>query len=1029
MAKNCQHNPLSELKDNIDLAFVNFIKDSNLDSIIPTQLLPKFFEAVEEATVTKLVKFRTRPKETIKVTEKAKSNSTISQDDAKMKAQKAAKMKAQEAAERKVEDLKRSIDLASKNETKMFLDSSILDNYLETSDSKNYTLKKDLELDELDLEFREGEILTINPGITLKNKRRISLLAKGSQIKNKGKIENSGNIFIRKSENSGNINIRKSENSGNINIGKSEKGTLSTGTDSTEPSWPKAEDFFDINPNNYGTVSKTNTTTTTTPTTTTYNTTYTYIQNEPYFDNTIVSYKPINIYLKTDSLPPYCSGNINIITIGAGGGGGGANYSEDYSADNVPQNCNGLGGYGGAIFNSIDSNNDLLTISNFNTINLQIDIYVGQGGYGSVISYDNKDYYNPEGEVIGQDGGDGGFTSVYITNNSFNTGNDPFYQQTSPGGSGGPGNFQGSFKSQTQAYPSYLSKNGTTITLTKATNYSCPTQLGGVVLYTEEENGEYTIKQTPGSISNVTGPYNTSGGGSGVNSYFVKNSGYCNGSNGTNTVPGQSPGKSSETNPKVGIGCGGGGGGLSSDQIEKEPIYENGFYGGNGYAEININCEYTVVNENGEDITFDQVSTREPGEYIGSVPTSTSTEPTWPSIDDLFTILNTNPSTFSSNFTPTTTTTSYTGIYTLTQTGPGLNNNSSNPIVIGFNSDLLPPSVTASLNVIVIGGGGGGGYCSQLANVFYSSQISTFPSGGGCSGTMISSSEVTLPSFTNESGIVYIGALIGNGGAGGTVNNNNNTLITGTADGSVYSNNDGFSGENSYVVIQTEKKYNFIAPGGSGGIGEITQAPVGTPPQTGIGGFNQQFPPITNPSYCINNGTSTSITTATNYSCLSQQGGYIWIYASNNPVGTETYTIGSSVTDATISKCKTINVSGGGGGGSAPSGDSYDITYKYPIIFRPGTMGNNGTNTRAGATPTDPASVWTYQKSPPSYEENPNFSYNTVGVGCGGGGCGFINSSTALSNGTGNAAGNGFDGGPGYLEIIVTCTYEITSDT
>ena len=144
MEKNCQNNspPLSELKDSIELAFAKFVKDSNLDNIIPTQFLPKNFEAEEEATVIMPVKFRTRQAEQITVKEKARARSNVSQADASKKAKEAARSLATESAKKKAIDLKLSVDLASKYETKCFLDSSTLDDYLETSDSKNYTLKK-----------------------------------------------------------------------------------------------------------------------------------------------------------------------------------------------------------------------------------------------------------------------------------------------------------------------------------------------------------------------------------------------------------------------------------------------------------------------------------------------------------------------------------------------------------------------------------------------------------------------------------------------------------------------------------------------------------------------------------------------------------------------------------------------------------------------------------------------------------------------------------------------------------------------
>lgn len=644
MARNCQNNPLAELKDNIDLAFANFVKDSNLDRIIPKQLLPKYFEAEEEATVKMPVKFRTRPAEQITVTGKGQVRSTISQEDAKMKAQEAARMNTQEEAKRKVEDLKRSIDLASKSETKMFLDSSILDEYLETSDSKNYTLKKDLELNELDLELREGETLTIPEKVTLRNKRRISLLAKRSQIINKGNIKNFKEIIFKGIDNSSSIISNKkslrnvyTQNSNMMSIANYNNGVI-TGTapsaSITSPSWPSIDNTEFITITNQSSSNFSNNFKSYESSGSdqdkylTYTATYTFTQVGLGPNST----KSINITMNTSYLPSESLGTINVMAVGGGGGGGNSMNTVKSGAF-----YSGQGGYSGAIIN----NNDLPeTSSNVIVTGIMPSITPTSGSAVITIS-------NGSGGI---GGGDGTITLTGINNiQVFGQGssgqntivtisiNNDSWTYTAPGGPGGVGAISTSPESQTPDEPGILvpeiyptiNFNNTLYTLSQDNcKYSCPTQIGGYIWPYEKYTSktDYTIQPQiyQAGVSNGLGGLIVSGGGGGGYSEFnpnpstnliatstdlggsiTKNTSYgCNGTNSpfSVTIPSTpptyqyvipSPLPNGQPNPNVGYGCGGGGA-----YIDNQGSVITGNNGGIGYTQIIFKINKTIKNPN-----------------------------------------------------------------------------------------------------------------------------------------------------------------------------------------------------------------------------------------------------------------------------------------------------------------------------------------------------------------------------------------------------------------------------------------------
>jgi hypothetical protein len=462
----------------------------------------------------------------------------------------------------------------------MFLDSSILDNYLETSDSKNYTLKKDLVLNDLNLVFGEGEILTIPEKVTLINKRKISLLAKGSQIINIGNIENLNDILVRKKEKMKETSLQKKyitkrqsdsvNNASLVNTGNYSGGVqINT---PVQPNWPSISELISITNTNPSVTTKRseyNTGLESGQDYIIYTAIYSFIQNGSGTNS---------ISLNSKNLPSDCSYYIKITSVGAGGGGGSSYYVS--SETNGTYYDLGQGGYSGSIISnptaSLSYNsNDIETI----TINLSN----GMGGATQNpptssapdigLEYDSK-YHGLQG---------GNTTaSVYIQNSEI-------YSHSAVGGAGGYCfgqlvNYSPfSLKTQ-QIYPNYT-LNNTTTTLTESSLDSCPTQTGGYcVVYLQSLNiPNINVNALSAQASGIF----VSGGGGGFNNGE-------SGSNGTNTydVGGLSP---DQTQLAVGIGCGGAGAGINASGTNY--IMKDGQPGGDGYTEITITCskkEYGV---------------------------------------------------------------------------------------------------------------------------------------------------------------------------------------------------------------------------------------------------------------------------------------------------------------------------------------------------------------------------------------------------------------------------------------------------
>lgn len=467
----------------------------------------------------------------------------------------------------------------------------------------------------MDLEFREDRILTIPEKVTLRNKKRISLLAKGSQLINKGSIVNLNELFVRNQDKL-KENIFTKNYIGSRQAASANKGSLVTTSIGSysgvlqisvpvQPTWPTITQLI--------TTANTNSTFTTNFSESnsglnngsnyiTYTATYSFTQTGPGTNNGAES----SISFNSSSLPSNCSYSINIISIGAGGAGGGSfisNLNLGMDKDNVYSigNVYNLGqvGYSGSIFNSKDGNqiNSTTTVTDNLTFNTNVEKTINIGftnGIGGSPATLPSDDFSVNQYPSPYDGNSGGDTSATVLDSTT-----PIYTQTAPGGSGGYSFSSGIGNSNNvnTSYPSYEiitpgSNSNTIITLSSnslAPN-SYPTQMGG---YCPENNPAVAlVNGSTVTVNEIT----IMGGGGGTNTNE-------NGENVTNTPieGGLTPLPLNGDNPLVGYGCGGGGAGiLSSNSYGTTNV---GLAGGDGYTAITITCSVTEVGVNPNHIT------------------------------------------------------------------------------------------------------------------------------------------------------------------------------------------------------------------------------------------------------------------------------------------------------------------------------------------------------------------------------------------------------------------------------------------
>jgi hypothetical protein len=326
--------------------------------------------------------------------------STISQEDALIKAKKYAQLTANDALDQESVALQRSVDLASINDTECGLDSTTLEGFIVQIDEKKYKLIKDLILFDLDLIIKKDETLTIPKDITLTNKKL---------IKNLGKMINYG-IIINLNE----ISHFTGNNCGEFISykGSSYQGTLPSLT-SQSVIWPSGTDLFTVSDPSTVTITNTNNPNI-----------YCISQNTSSSTTTTIT-------LNTTLLPSGTTGFnfTNIQTIGAGGGGGGA-LSE------APIFIIGNGGCGGGNIVTPSINYNEQTV-NFPIDSLEITFNTGEGGTGGTCQNYSSDtiptwtgFINSKpSNGAGTSGGDSVLTITY--NNS------QILNQTGMGGSGG----------------------------------------------------------------------------------------------------------------------------------------------------------------------------------------------------------------------------------------------------------------------------------------------------------------------------------------------------------------------------------------------------------------------------------------------------------------------------------------------------------------------------------------------------------------------------------------------------------------
>jgi hypothetical protein len=527
--------PLCELKDGIDLAISKFVKESKLEDMIPNELrffLPKIYEAEAEATVEKIVKFRTKPSQVLRITRKAKGISSNSFQDAFEKAKKEANILAQPDIENHAKTLQKSVDVGSINDTICGLDSSTLDEYIKKMDENKYELIKDLNLTELDLEIKKGETLTIPTGIALTNKKNINVL--GNIIIN-GNLTNLNKITLNHSKNNGALTKYKT---GNFS------GSLPSIIETTDIQWPSGSDLFNITNDDNTNLSTTISNSSTSPNV--YIITQSWNQSTSYSSTT--NNNITNLSINTTNLPTGITGFYltDINTIGAGGGGG----SAQYLAQEELAIC-GNGGAGGA--NIVTSTLNYYNINNPFSItdNISIQLNTGIPGpagpqlnfySGGPVPNWSQSYNTNKGGLAG------GNSSLSIYNNE-----SLIFQQNADGGLGG-----GVVDVSETINTSSLVKNIYYQPQTAATSVSYQYSNSSQPLIVNGFSGgiggmgyNYDYQNSTSGTSPIGGLYGA-GGGCGV---------------GQGTYPGGKGG-----NPYSGAQAGGGGGGYVSN------------IGGKGYA-------------------------------------------------------------------------------------------------------------------------------------------------------------------------------------------------------------------------------------------------------------------------------------------------------------------------------------------------------------------------------------------------------------------------------------------------------------
>lgn len=398
--------PICELKDNLDMAISKFIIDTKLQELLPKELrsfLPNNFEAEEESTVSKMVKFRTKQSQVISVKKTAKAASTISKEDAINKAKQKASNTANDALDQEIRLLQRSIDLGSLDDIECGLDSSTLEESIEQIDENNYKITKDLILIDLDLIIKKDEVLTIPNGLNLTNKKH---------IKNYGKIVNYGNIL--------NLNLISNYLEYNGGQFMSYKGSSYSGKvqdlipkSVSSVSWPEGTSLFFITPN------------TNTVTISNNSNSYTISQNSS-SSSTIT----LNYYAVPSGITGFYLTNIQ--TIGGGGGGGGG-IINTAGGDLYATIANvGNGGCGGAniitpTLNYYNESNPL-PISGGLTINFT----TGSGGNGGTCQKSVPSWIYSSDPTNGA-GSPGGNSSLSISTTTYTN----FFSQQAGGGDGG----------------------------------------------------------------------------------------------------------------------------------------------------------------------------------------------------------------------------------------------------------------------------------------------------------------------------------------------------------------------------------------------------------------------------------------------------------------------------------------------------------------------------------------------------------------------------------------------------------------
>lgn len=577
--------PICELKDNLDMAISKFIIDTKLQELLPKELrsfLPKNFEAEEESTVSKMVKFRTKQSQLISVKKTAKAASTISKEDALNKAKQKASIIANDALDQEIKLLQRSIDLGNLDDTECGLDSSTLEESIEQIDENNYKITKDLILIDLDLIIKKDQVLTIPKGINLTNKKH---------IKNFGKIINYGNI----SNLNGISNFLENKGGQFMSYkGSSYRGKVQEVIPQSvsSVSWPEGTSlFFTTNPD--------------TVTISNISNSYTISQNSS--SSSTIS---LNFY----AVPPGITGFYltNIQTTGGGGGGGGGiiNTAGGFLYATIANVGNG--GCGGAniitqTLNYYNESNPLPIVDG-----LTINFTTGSGGNGGTCPKSIPNWGTYSSVPSNGAGSPGGPSSLSISTTTYPN----FFSQQAGGGDGGyvlnilaQENEQNTFNSSSSSnYPALANPTSSSSQYYDTTTGDIiPTPIivngfsGGIGGMSYNTNPSYnqipdsTNGQAPsggflgaGGGSGVgQGAYSASAGGQSGNPYSGNQSGGGGGGITSNvgglgyqyyTYP------STPSQPSPSIGGGGGGAGV----LWMDSGSNSGQNGGNGYNSITV---------------------------------------------------------------------------------------------------------------------------------------------------------------------------------------------------------------------------------------------------------------------------------------------------------------------------------------------------------------------------------------------------------------------------------------------------------